>query len=71
MRQVCLKAASMVNQSIVAGWDIAITDAGEPELIEVNSLPDIISCKQLTSRIGDKKRIEDSVYQIIGKHYDL
>ena len=71
VKSLCIKAAAMVNQSIVVGWDIAVTQAGEAEIIEANSLPDSISCKQMTTRQGDKKRIENSVYQIIGKHYDL
>ena len=67
--EVCLKAASMVSQSIVAGWDIAITANGEVEIIEVNSLPDNISCRQLTTRKGDKHFIEDAVFRVTGRHF--
>ncbi len=69
VKQLCLRVAKMVNQSIVVGWDIAITQNGGIEIIEANSLPDSISCKQLMTGKGEKSHVKELVYQVTGQYF--
>lgn len=71
VKQECIKASMLVTQSKVVGWDIAITANGEVDIIEANHMPDIISCRQLTTRKGDKQRIQDIVIYVTGRRFDL
>ena len=66
----CLRVARQTN-NIITGWDVVVTDKGEVELIEVNNRPDFDGGMQAPLKKGVKRKVYDTLSDLIGKEIKL
>lgn len=61
------KAASLAVPNVrFAGWDICVTNDGRVELIEGNHAPDFDGGMQAPLKIGVKKKVQETVLDVMG-----
>lgn len=62
---VCKEAATIVPNTVFAGWDICVRQNGEIELIEVNAFPGVMGL-QTSSQRGLKPRLKEVGEKVLG-----
>lgn len=63
--KVCKEAATVVQGTVFAGWDVCVRQNGEIELIEANAFPGVIGL-QTARKQGLKPRIQTVGKEVLG-----
>ena len=63
--RVCKEAATIVPETVFAGWDVCVLQKGEIELIEVNAFPGVTGL-QASSQRGIKPRLRETGERVLG-----
>ena len=64
--EFCLNAARQ-TKNIITGWDVAVTDDGNVELIEVNNRPDFDGGMQAPLKKGVKRKVFATLKDLTGR----
>ena len=64
--ETCKKASKTIPNIRFAGWDVCVTKDGFIELIEGNHAPDFDGGMQAPLKVGVKKRIQQSIIDVLG-----
>ena len=68
--EACLHLARN-TRNIITGWDVVVTDDGKVELIEVNNRPDFDGGMQAPLKKGVKRKVYETLTDLIGKEVKL
>lgn len=63
--KVCMEAATVIPETVFAGWDVCVRQNGEIELIEVNAFPGVTGL-QASSQRGLKPRLKEAGERVLG-----
>lgn len=64
--ETCKEASRIIPSIHFAGWDLCINSVGQVEIIEGNHAPDFDGGMQAPFKIGVKKRLQNTVMNIMG-----
>lgn len=64
--ETCKKASKTIPNIRFAGWDVCVTKDGYIELIEGNHAPDFDGGMQAPLKVGVKKRIQQTIIDVLG-----
>ena len=64
--ETCRRASKTIPNIRFAGWDVCVTKDGKIEMIEGNHAPDFDGGMQAPLKIGVKKRIQQTIIDVLG-----
>jgi glutathione synthase/RimK-type ligase-like ATP-grasp enzyme len=66
IKETCKEATQTIPNIHFAGWDLCITKEGQVEIIEGNHAPDFDGGMQAPLKIGVKKKLQQTVIDVMG-----